>query len=795
MRFSEAWLREWVNPDISTTELSDQLSMAGLEVDSVEPAAASFSGVVIGEVLTKGPHPDADKLSVCSVDVGDDYEPLQIVCGARNVEAGMKVPVAMVGAKLPGDFEIKKAKLRGVKSMGMICSASELGLAESSDGIMPLPEKSPLGEDFRDYLSLDDQCIEVDLTPDRGDCLSLAGIAREVSVINESPLSEPDIKAIFPVIDDTFPVELEAPEACPRYSCLIIKGINAKAETPEWMVEKLRRSGIRSLGPVVDVTNYVMIELGQPMHAFDLAKLDSRIRVRMAEKNEPLTLLDGSEVKLDTDTLVIADASKPLALAGIMGGEGSGVTESTTAILLESAFFSPQAIIGDARKYGLHTDSSHRFERGVDPDLQIKALERAAALLHDVVGGDPGPVVEVKSEDYIPKQLPILLRRDQIARVLGIELTDESVVRILKDLGMQVESIMNGWRVTPPSSRFDIAIEVDLIEEIGRIHGYNNIPENLSSAPVSIQSKPEENFRLSVAKQMLVDRDYQEAITYSFISPEIGTLLNPDEDAIKLANPISSDMSVMRASLWPGLLGALKNNLGRQQERVRLFESGLTFKRDKVSGDLKQEPYLAGLVYGPQVDEQWGSESRDVDFYDLKGDLVALLGQVYDAENFIFSMGEHSALHPGQTAEISLLGQSVGMLGLLHPQLQAQLDITKDVYLFEISINNIEKGAIPAYHPISKFPAIRRDLAITVAKDVEYQAVEDCISDAAPEIVRDIRLFDVYTGDKIDSGLKSYALTLILQEYSRTLTDQEVEEATEVILSALKENLSAHLRE
>ena len=536
MKFSEAWLREWVNPDVNTSELSDQLSMAGLEVDSVNPVAPLFEGVLVGEVLSIEAHPDAQKLRVCTVDVTGD-ENLSIVCGAANVAAGMRVPVACVGAKLPGDFKIKKAKLRGVPSFGMICSASELGLAESSDGIMPLPSDAPIGKDIRDYLKLDDQVIEVDLTPDRGDCLSLTGIAREVGVINQCKVTAPEINPVADVIGDAIEVEVTAADACPRYACRVIRGINPVAETPLWMQERLRRSDIRSISPVVDVTNYVLLELGQPMHGFDLSRLNSCIIVRLAELGEKLVLLDGQEIELKPDTLVIADAKGPVALAGIMGGDASAVIDDTQDILLESAFFAPMAIAGKARGYGLHTDSSHRFERGVDPELQVKAIERATALLIDVVGGKPGPIIEAVSPEYLNQRPTILLRQKRIERILGVKIADDLIVDILTRLEMQIEATEDGWMVTPPSCRFDIAIEVDLIEEIGRIYGYSKIPIGHAPSDMPMHSKPEVAFDLHAAKQVLVNRDYQEAITYSFINPEIQKLMDPLQETVKLANP------------------------------------------------------------------------------------------------------------------------------------------------------------------------------------------------------------------------------------------------------------------
>jgi len=792
MKFSEAWLREWVNPDISTEALADQLSMAGLEVDSVVHAAPPFNGVVIGEVLTCEQHPDADKLSVCSVNIGTD-EPSQIVCGAKNVAAGMRVPVATVGARLPGDFKIKKAKLRGVQSLGMICSASELGLAEASDGIMSLPGDAPVGTDFREYMNLDDRCIDVDLTPDRADCLSLAGVAREVGVLNRVPVDVPQIDAVKPDIDDEFDVSLEAAEACPRYLCRVVRDIDADATTPGWMVERLRRGGVRAISPVVDITNYVMLELGQPMHGFDLGKLDAGIRVRIADPGEKLALLDGSEVELRTDTLVIADHRRALAMAGIMGGEDSGVTRETRDVLLESAFFAPLGIAGKARSYGLHTDSSHRFERGVDPQSQRRAMERASALLLEIVGGKAGPITEAKSDAHIPQAQPVALRRDRVRRLLGVAIDDETIADILERLGMQLTSNDAGWMVKAPSARFDIAIESDLIEEIGRIYGYANIPASLSSAPVSVAVRPEAEFSLALAKKMLAQRGYQETITYSFIAPEIAELLTPGIEPIKLANPISADMSDMRASLWPGLVQTLKHNLARQQSRVRVFESGLVFAR--VNGEISQVPKLAGLVFGAAAAEQWAIESRPVDFFDIKADLESVLQQVAGADEFHFRSGECPALHPGQTAEVLRNGETIGWIGLLHPATQKALDVPKGVYLFEVELDPLQIGSIPKFKPLSKFPALRRDLAVVVDRDLPYQAVLDCAREAAPSVVADIQLFDVYSGNNIDSGLKSLALSLILQDSSHTLTESEVEEASAVVVTALAKRLDARLRD
>ncbi len=792
MRFSEAWLREWVSPAVDSATLADQLTMAGLEVDSVQPAAAPFSGVVVGHVLAVAQHPDADKLRVCAVDVGQD-EVLQIVCGAANVAAGMRVPVALVGAVLPGDFLIKRAKLRGVESLGMICSATELGLAESSSGILPLPADAPIGRDFREYLALDDACIEVDLTPDRGDCLGVAGIAREVAAINAAPLHAPAMAPVAPACDDRFPVTVEAPSACPRYACRVVRGVDPAAETPLWMKERLRRSGIRAISPVVDVTNYVMLELGQPMHAFDLARLEDRIVVRLAQPGEKLMLLSGDELTLRDDTLVIADEAKALALAGIMGGEGSGVGADTRDVLFESAFFAPAAILGRARSYGQHTDSSHRFERGVDPQLQVTALERATALLTAIAGGRPGPVVDVASPQYLPQVRTIHLRRHRIGRILGVTPGDAAVEGILFRLGMAVTPTEDGWDVVPPSARFDVGIEVDLIEEVGRVHGFANIPATRSTGRVQMHAPAESTFDLERARDLLIGRDYQEAVTYSFVHPATQEAIDPDRAPIPLANPISAEMSVMRTTLWAGLLGALKHNQARQQDRVRLFESGLRYVFQ--NNEIEQKKMLSGLVFGDAAGQQWGSSARAVDFYDVKADVEAVLSLTGAPQDFGFRPGEHPALHPGQSAEILRDGRLVGRVGLLHPDAERCLDVAGPVYLFEIDLEALGQGGLPRFAPLSRFPSIRRDLALVVDRDLPWAKVRDCVRRAAPAIVQDIRLFDVYTGERVEAGRKSLALGLILQDSSDTLTDQKVDAAVSGLLEALATELNARLRD
>lgn len=792
MKFSEQWLREWVSPSVTTEELCHQLTMAGLEVDAVEPVAGKFEGVVVGEVVKVEPHPDADKLRVTLVNIGQD-ELLTIVCGAANVREGMRVPTAVVGARLPGDFKIKKAKLRGVPSFGMLCSESEIGLAESASGLMELPADAPIGEDLRAYLKLDDVTIELGLTPNRSDCLSVAGIAREVGVLNQLQVNGPAIEAVAGASDDTLPVTVSAPGDCPRYLGRVIRGVNSAAQTPLWMQERLRRSGIRSLGPVVDVTNYVLLELGQPMHAFDLAELQGGVHVRRAEAGEKLKLLNEQEITLDEESLVIADERAPLALAGVMGGEASAVSDETRDIFLESAFFSPDSVAGRARSYGLHTDSSHRFERGVDPQLAPLAIERATALLLEIVGGSAGQVVEVLDESSLPQRKPIHLRHQRCERILGTTLAKEQIEDILQRLGMELEAVEEGWQVTAPSFRFDIAIEVDLIEEIGRIIGYSNLPSTRPMGSLTMQPRPEGRIGKRELAALLVDRGYQEAISYSFVDPKMQQCFDPAAEPIALANPISADLAVMRTTLWAGLVPILQHNLNRQQNRVRLFEYGLSFVRQGT--DIKQENRLSGVVYGGVEPEQWGGATHKVDFYDVKGDVEALLALTNRSAEFRFVAESHPALHPGQSARIYLGELPVGWLGAIHPTLERELDLHGQTYLFEIEAKALFARNVAKFTEISKFPAIRRDLAVVVAQDMSADAVLDCIRSIAPESLRNLKLFDVYQGEHIDSGRKSLALGLTLQAQSRTLTDEEVDAAIETIVKTLGTKLGATLRE
>ncbi|EIJ42675.1 phenylalanyl-tRNA synthetase, beta subunit [Beggiatoa alba B18LD] len=795
MKFSEQWLRTWVNPQMTTTELVDCLTMAGLEVDDVETVAPAFDNVVVGEVLTIERHPDAEKLKVCQVNTGTE-SPLTIVCGASNVQAGMKVPVALIGAVLPNDIRIKKSKLRGVESHGMLCSAKELGLAETSNGLMPLPADAPIGISIRQYLNLDDSSIIIELTPNRGDCLSIQGIAHEVKALTGVTLTAPEIPAIPARITDTFHVHIENSQGCPRYLGRVVRGINPKATTPLWMQERLRRGDIRNINPIVDITNYILLELGQPMHAFDFNKLQGGIIVRLAKQGEKLTLLNEQSIALDPQTLVIADEHHPLAIAGVMGGAGSGVTDDTVDIFFESAFFAPQQLAGCARRYGLHTDSSHRFERGVDPQLQRIALERATALLLDIAGGQAGAIIEVADDAQLPKPATVTVRQQRIQTLLGYSFTAEQITDILHRLNMHVEQQGDTWQVTPPSYRFDIAIEVDIIEEIARVYGYHNIPARPPRGNFVMQAIPSVN--LQQLREVLIQQGYYEAITYSFVDVDLQKQLTPHHAGLALANPIAKrqdnptaiDMSVMRTTLWTGLLQTAQYNLTRQQSRVRLFETGLRFI--PTAEGLKQERVISGIVTGSRYPEQWGLSQLNTDFYDIKADVENLLA--VSRKTYRFTASTHPALHPGQTAEIYQDDVLVGIIGALHPQLQQQLDFTQPVYLFELQLATLSHAETPVYNDVSKYPSVRRDLAVVIQHTVTADKVLACVRQAAPDFLTEVNLFDVYQGKGIEDGKKSLAIGLIFQEISRNLTESEIDKTLEQILSSLEHQLDAQLR-
>ncbi|TPH14429.1 phenylalanine--tRNA ligase subunit beta [Litorilituus lipolyticus] len=807
MKFSESWLREWVNPAISSDDLAHQITMAGLEVDGVDPVAGQFNNVIVGEVVECGQHPDADKLQVTKISLGDyssdtvvQGELVDIVCGAKNCRLGLKVAVATVGAVLPGDFKIKKAKLRGVPSHGMLCSESELGLAESSDGILELPSDAPIGSCVRDYLDLNDVTIDVDLTANRGDCLGIKGLAREVGVLNSLAFTQPTINAVTPSIDDTRAINIEANEACPRYLGRVIKGINVNAQTPLWMVEKLRRCGTRAIDPVVDVTNYVLLELGHPMHAFDLAKIEGDIKVRFANKDEKLVLLDENEVTLNEETLLIADDVKALAMAGIFGGLHSGVTTESTDIFLESAFFAPLAILGKARQYGLHTDASHRYERGIDPELQREAMERATELLLEIVGGEAGPIVEAKSEQELPQSKSVELRRVKLDGRIGHHIEDEKVDEILTRLGFEVAStgadIDKVWQVVVPAYRFDISIEVDLIEEVARIFGYNNIPNVAPTAMLKMREQKEASLSINKLKQALVNRDYQEAITYSFVDPNVQSLLHPQQEVMTLPHPISSEMSVMRLSLWTGLLQSVAYNQNRQQGRVRLFETGLRFVPDEsAENGVRQENMIAGVISGQRVDEHWSMEKAATDFFDMKGDVEALLSLTANADAYEFSKAEIDALHPGQTAQITRAGHVVGYVGSLHPELERKLGLNGRTLVFELLLSEVLTQNIPQAREISRFPANRRDLAVVVKEEVDAKKVLQLIEKVGGNYLIDLNLFDVYQGNGIEDGYKSLAIALILQDTSKTLEEKDISDVIDRVVDTLKLELNASLRD
>lgn len=795
MKFSELWLREWVNTTLDSEALSNQITMAGLEVDGVEPVSGAFTGVVVGEVMECGQHPNADKLRVTKVNVGGDRL-LDIVCGAPNCRQGLKVAVATVGAVLPGDFKIKAAKLRGEPSEGMLCSFSELGISDDHNGIIELPLDAPIGTDIREYLKLDDNTIEISVTPNRADCLGIIGVARDVAVLNQTELNAPEIVPVEATISDTLPIQVEAADACPRYLGRVVKGINVKAATPLWMKEKLRRCGIRSIDAVVDVTNYVLLELGQPMHAFDKDRIEGGIVVRMAKEGETLVLLDGSEAKLNADTLVIADHNKALAMGGIFGGEHSGVNDETQNVLLECAFFSPLSITGRARRHGLHTDASHRYERGVDPALQYKAMERATRLLIDICGGEAGPVIDVTNDATLPKRATITLRRSKLDRLIGHHVADAQVSDILRRLGCDVTEGQDEWHAVAPSWRFDMEIEEDLVEEVARVYGYNNIPDEPVQAGLVMGSHREADLSLKRVKTMLNDKGYQEVITYSFVDPKLQQMIHPGQEALILPSPISSEMSAMRLSLWTGLLGTIVYNQNRQQNRVRIFESGLRFVPDTQANlGIRQDLMLAGAITGNRVEEHWDLAKGTVDFYDMKGDLEAILDLTGKLSEIEFRAEAIPALHPGQSAAIYLDGKRVGFIGVVHPELERKFDLNGRTIVFELEWNPVADRVIPQAQDISRFPANRRDIAVVVAENVPAADIlAECKKVGVNQVVG-VNLFDVYRGKGVAEGFKSLAISLILQDTSRTLEEEEIAATVAKCVEALKERFQASLRD
>ena len=790
MKFSKNWLFQHVDAAIGTTELIARLTMAGLEVDGVEPAAPAFSGVVVGELLAVAPHPEADQLRICRV-LGRDGVIQQVVCGAANARVGLKAPFAEVGAQLPNDRTIEAARLRGVESFGMLCSAAELGLSSDHQGLLELGPELPVGTDLREAMALDDDVIEVDLTPNRGDCLSIRGLAREVAVVLGEKLKEFPVGSMAVAAEDRLPIALRAESACPRYAGRIVRGLDPGARTPQWLQERLRRAGVRAIHPVVDVTNYVMLELGQPMHGFDLTQIRGGIDVRFARPGETLVLLDGSEIALDAKALVIADAERPLALAGIMGGRDSGVGEGTVDVFLESAHFSPLAIGGKARQLGLHTDSSHRFERGVDPDLPLLALERATALLLEIAGGRAGPVAVAESPGVLPKPAVVELRRRRLAQQLDITLLPARVLEILANLGLQkIADTEAGWQFQVPSWRFDLGIEADLIEEVARIHGYNELPASLPAMAPELRA-PEAR-PLDIVRAALVNRGYQEVISYSFVPPEIAARIAGDDSSVSVANPISASMSVMRSSLWPGLLLAARHNLNRQQDRLRLFESGLRFSNTPGFG---QQMTVAGLVTGERDDEGWANVRDKVDFYDIKGDVRVLLRALGIDSSVRDQPGEHPALHPGQCLRlVDTAGTILGHAGMLSPVVARELDFAQPLFLFELLLDRLPLATPSRFRVLSKFPAVRRDIAVVVPACVVAADLLAVVREAAGQLLAEARIFDVYQGEGLENNEKSIAVGLTFQDDERTLKDIDVQVSEAAVVAALTAAFGARLR-
>jgi phenylalanyl-tRNA synthetase beta chain len=825
MKVPYSWLAEWVDVPWTARELGSRLTMAGFELDALEPAAPPFTHVVVAQIVSAERHPQADKLQVCRVTTGQG-DPLQIVCGASNARAGLKTALAMVGAVLPGGLEIKAAKLRGVESFGMLCSAKELGLAESSNGILELPEDAPIGRPIRDYLELDDSILELNITANRGDAMSVIGIAREVAALAGKKLTGPRLSPVDAATNERFPVYLDAPAGCPTFVGCVVRGIDNRAPTPLRIKERLRRAGVRSISPVVDVTNYVMLELGQPMHAYDLNKLRGEIRVRLAREGEKIKLLDGKTIDLAPDVLLITDREGPIGLAGIMGGERTEIGDETVDVFFEVAYFPPEAVAGRSRRWGMLTDASQRYERGVDPTQQKRAVERAVALLLSISGGKPGPVTVTQSAEHQPKRTAVPLRRSHLERLLGVSIPDARVTSTLEALRMSVVSKPDGWEATPPAYRFDVAIEADLIEEVARIVGFDAIPERDALVPQRFRAAPEEVPSEHVILEALAMRGYQEALTFAFVDPGLQSKLFPERRSLALSNPIASDLSVMRVSLWPGLLRAAVENQRRQQDRIRLFEHGARFVVSPDGTSTLEIDTLSGIACGPRLPEQWGipRELRGpADFHDVKSDLEALFiatgaGRNGPVSSFSFEPAALSCLHPGRSARILRDGREVGFLGELHPTLVRELDFTYSPVLFELDLGGTVSAAPasqartqqngaetefaaalavekPQHREISRFPQVRRDIAVVVDESVALSALADRVVFTASTLLQSLRVFDVYRGAGVESGRKSVALGLIFQDISRTLTDDDVERLMATIVKDLRESLNAKIRE
>ena len=797
MRLPISWLRSWVDVPWSDRELADRLTMLGFEVESLVSVAPPFSGVVVAEIRSAEPHPQADNLRICKVTAGGAE--LQIVCGAANARGGLRTALATVGARLPGDLHIKAAKLRGVESQGMLCSARELGLTESDEGIIELAADAPVGTALRDYLRLDESVLEIAVTPNRGDAMSVLGIARELAAASGAALRsvpDPAVPEAAAASTERFPVQLTSGAGCARLASRVIRGVDNRRSVPRWLRERLERSGLRCINPVVDVTNYVLLELGQPMHAYDLSRLKSGLHARRAAPGEKLKLLEGSEVTLTADVLVIADGAGPVGMAGIMGAAGSAIGDVTTDLLLEAAWFDPRVVAGRARRHGLLTDASQRFERGVDPAAQERAIERATALICAIAGGKAGPpsLEELRAE--VPVRHAVELRAAQITRLLGTAVPEVEVTERLRALGMNVESAGPGrWRITPPSWRFDIAIEADLIEELARCGGFDAIPEAAPAGARIIAGSSEARSSEASMLQLLVARGYSEAVTFGFTDPELQRKICGVVEPVTLRNPIASHLAVMRASLWPGLLTAARENLRRQRERIRLIEIATQFYRG-ADGRVREQRMIAGIVAGSRLPEQWGSAREPGDFHDLKGDVTALLSLTGRSAEHQFNPGATlPCLHPGRSAQIVRDGSVIGQLGELHPALVQDLDFTYAPLVFELDYLAATSNAPVCFAPVSSFPQIRRDISFTVAADETFGRIAERVSVAASTRLRELRIFDIYQGKGVEKGRKSVALGLILQDLSRTLTDADADGVVAAVCADLRSSLDARIRE
>lgn len=790
MRVNLEWLREWVDVDLDGLAVAELLTTAGLEVDSVIELSKGLDGIVVGRVDRVDQHPNADKLMVCRV--SDGKHSYDVVCGAPNVCEGIRVPFAPVGATIPGGKRIEATKLRGVTSNGMLCSGKELGLSDDASGLMLLDADAPVGTSIVEHLKLADAVLDIDLTPNRGDCFSIIGIAREIAANTKRDLRGPRMPDVDATTETRFDVKLSAPDACPRFAGRVIEGVANDARSPLWMRERLRRAGLRSINPVVDVTNYVMLELGQPLHAYDLSRLERRIAVRLAKSSERLVLLDGRDIELDNDVLVIADDSGAIGLAGIMGGQDTSVSTSTRDVFFEAAHFAPTAIAGRARRYGLHTDASLRFERGVDPDAPRRAIERATELLLEIAGGRCGPTMLTEMPEHVPVRAPIDLSHERLEATLGISIGSRDVESVLRRLNNRVDTVDAGWRVTPPSFRFDLNIEEDLVEEVARLVGYDRIPARAGQLAAHLGAATEATVPIERAADLLIDRGYQEIITYSFVDKALDERVNPGQRPIELLNPISSELAVMRLSLWPGLLLAAQKNLTRQSTDFRLFECGPQFRRSEHG--IEESQVIAGIAVGRRVPEHWDQKEPAIDFYDIKHDVEALLGLSGNGGQFTFCADEHPALKPGHTARVMRGDRTIGWLGALHPALQRDLEIRVPSFLFGLRTADVLATTVPKYEPFSKFPYVRRDIAVVVDEAVTADELRHHIINAGGPLLSDVLVFDVYRGPGIDSTRKSVALGLILQDASRTLTDGDAERALESVIERLEKELGATIR-